>query len=422
MKRLFGKIFAIFFLAGLFCPLSLRSALPLVPGLILHDDVSGEDAKYLQKLLRQLDRYARRADIKRNSGEFIIVCGKGEYCGYSGKEHIYLPGDASLWRYDFELRRKIIGVLASHRFDFRYKSSSSGVAAWIVNGIDAELAEAERSGQYLVANRRYFFWSEVAGLSGKLPDFAATARLGRVKNPGMNAILAETSRVLLHILAGDKKIGKVFETCVSGGAPDAFIHLYGRNRAAAQERLNTLGMPVIWNRYSPMPGELFLARLAELENRFVPQLDEKGKPNGNYISCSLKEFDEYLSKKRTGTDAVTAAVAAETLRSAAAADFLQFSRMIPAEEQHYCSRIAKNILDFGKKRNAYAEFEKSYNALKARIRKRIKCDIFLKDVMAKQGALPDRYQLIFDTLKFSDEACSKDELKFLHRILNTYLQ
>ena len=85
MKRLFGKIFAIFFLAGLFCPLSLPAALPLVPGLILYDDVSGEDAKYLQKLLRQLDRYARRADIKRNSGEFIIVCGKGEDCGYIHK-------------------------------------------------------------------------------------------------------------------------------------------------------------------------------------------------------------------------------------------------------------------------------------------------------------------------------------------------
>lgn len=392
---------------------SLHAALPLVSGLILYDDVSGEDAKYLQKLIRQLDRYARRADITRNSDEFIIVCGKGDYCGYSGKDYIYLPGDASLWRYDFELRRKIIGVLASHRFNFRYKSSSAGVAPWIVNGIDAELEEAEKSGQYIIANRRYFFWSEVAALSGKLPDFAAMARLGRAKNKAMNAILAESSRILLYILANDKKIGQVFEASTAGGAHDAFIRLYGRNHSAAMERLNTLGLPLIWNRYSPMPGELFLARLKEIDNRFVPEIDDKGKSSGNYISCSWKEFDELLKKKRPDADA---------LRSAAAADFLQFGKMVSAEEQYYCALIARSISDFGKKRDAYEGFAKSYSELKKKIRKRIGYDIFLKDTLEKHASLPDRYKLIFDAIELSDHACSKDELEFLHKTLNAYLQ
>ena len=413
VKRLLSKIFAIFFLAALLFAPSLRAALPLAGGLILHDDVSGEDAKYLQKLIRQLDRYARRADIKRNSEEFIIVCGKGDHCGYRGKDYIYLPADASVWRYDFELRRKIIGVLASHRFDYRYKSNSDGVAPWIVNGIDAELEESEKSGQYLVANRRYFFWTEAAGVSGKLPDFAAMARLGRADNSGMNAILAESARVLLHILALDKKIAQVFAESVSGGAHDGFIRLYGRNHSAALERLNTLGMPVIWNRYAPMPGEQFLARLKELENRFIPELDDKGKFNGNYISCSWKELDEQLKKKRPDADA---------LRSAAAAEFLQFGRMVSAEEQHTLSLIAKAVSEFGIKRNACAEFEKLYNLLKSQVNKRIKSDIFLKSVMEKHGSLPDRYGLIFDTLKLSDNACSKEELQFLHKTLNTYLQ
>ena len=248
VKRPSGKIIAIFFLLLLSGVLiEAAAAVPLAPGLMLHNDLSGDDARYLKRLIRQLDRYAREAKLERSKKNFTVIPGEKKYCGFFGSNRIYLPGDASQWRYDFALRRRVIGVLAAHRFNYRYSAKSSGVAEWIVNGIDAELESAATGGIYLNANRRYPFWSEVAGLTGKLPDFAAMARIGQAKNPGMNLICGETARMLLHIIAKDGKISKVFEQSCRGGKADGFIKLYGSNRKAAQEKLNDEAIRLIWN-------------------------------------------------------------------------------------------------------------------------------------------------------------------------------
>ena len=91
MKELLRKIIAIFFLTtALLTVFDARSAVPVAGGLVLHDDISGEDLTFLRKIVRQLDRYARKADIKRNSDNFTIFCGKDAFCGYAGKKRIFL--------------------------------------------------------------------------------------------------------------------------------------------------------------------------------------------------------------------------------------------------------------------------------------------------------------------------------------------
>ncbi|MBO7328113.1 MAG: hypothetical protein J6W00_05000 [Lentisphaeria bacterium] len=414
MKELLRKIIAIFFLtAALLTGFELHSAVPVASGLILHDDISGDDLQFLRKLIRQLDRYARRADIKHNSDTFTIFCGKDDLCGYVGKKKIFLPGNASLWRYDFQLRRKIIGVIASHRFNYNYSQDSSGVAEWIVNGIDSELEAADKSGQYIVANRRYLFWSEAAGYTAALPDFAAMARVGKAKNRGMNRILGEHARMLLNILARDKKIGTVFEASCRNEEPDGFMRHYGSNRKAAQEKFNSAALQLIWNQYSPMPGELILNSLQDMEKHFIPELDKNFQPTGNYISCSWKELAYHLSKKRPDS---------AQLRRNAISGFSRLSKMLAAEEKKVCSSIIGSIDKFGIAPDAYENFAKQENELKKLIQKRIKRDIFLKKTLEKHGSLPDRFQTVFEMLDFNNPACSPEEINFLNHTLNNYLQ
>ena len=414
MKQLLRKIIAIFFLtAALLTVFDADSAVPVAGGLILHDDISGEDLSFLRKLIRQLDRYARRADIKRSSDTVIIFCGKDDFCGYSGKKRIFLPGDASLWRYDFQLRRRIIGVLASHRFNYNYSKDSEGVAEWIVNGIDAELEAAEKSGQYLVANRRYLFWSEASGYTGTLPDFAAMTRLGKSENRGMNRILSEHARMLLNILARDQKIKTVFEASCRNEKPDGFMQLYGNNRKAAQEKLNSSALPLIWNQYSPMPGEQILAFLRNMEKQFIPELNKDLRPTGNYISCSWKELAKELSQKRP--DSIQ-------LRRNAASGFINIRKMVTSDEKKLCAAIVDAIEKFGIDSDAYENFAKLEKELKKVVKKRIKNDIFLKKTLEKHGSLPDRFQTLFEMLDFNNPACSPEEIKFLNRTLNNYLR
>ncbi len=414
MKELLRKIIAIFFLTtALLTVFDARSAVPVAGGLVLHDDISGGDLTFLRKIVRQLDRYARKADIKRNSDNFTIFCGKDAFCGYAGKKRIFLPGDASLWRYDFQLRRRIIGVLASHRFNYNYDKASSGVAEWIVNGIDAELEAAEKSGQFLVANRRYLFWSEAAGCTATLPDFAAMTRLGKSDNRGMNRILSENARMLLHILAGDQKIKAVFESSCKNENPDGFMRLYGNDNKTAQENLTSAALPLIWNFYSPIPGEKVLESLRDMEKQFIPELDKNLHPTGNYLSCSWKELADHLSQKRPDS---------AQLRKDAISGFRRINKMLAPDEQKICSSIINTIEKFGIDSDACENFTRLEKELKKAVERRIKTDIFLKETLEKYCSLPDRFQTLFETLDFNNPACSPEEIKFLNRTLNNYLQ
>ena len=413
VKRPSGKIIAIFFLLLLSGVLiEAAAAVPLAPGLMLHNDLSGDDARYLKRLIRQLDRYAREAKLERSKKNFTVIPGEKKYCGFFGSDRIYLPGDASQWRYDFALRRRVIGVLAAHRFNYRYSAKSSGVAEWIVNGIDAELESAATGGIYLNANRRYPFWSEVAGLTGKLPDFAAMARIGQAKNPGMNLICGETARMLLHIIAKDGKISKVFEQSCSGGKADGFIKLYGSNRKAAQEKLNDEAIRLIWNNFSPIPGEELLRHLHALDKRFIPKTDNKNQPTNNYISCTWQEFAERMKSPRPD---------AAKLKGDAASEIIKLGRLTTNEEQNLCNIMAKNITEFGKD-GAWENFSSNYEKLEEMIRKRIKIDIFMKKTLAEKASLPDQFRILFKMLDNPNPACFPTEKQFMHRTLNDYLR
>ena len=409
-----SKIFSIFFLFALFFMASeLSGAVPAAPGLTLFNDISGDDARYLRKVIRQLDRYARAAKIERRKENYLIICGEGDYCGVYGKNRLYLPGDASIWRYDPDLRRKVYGALAAHRLNYNFEAGSPGLAHWMVNGIDAELAAAESSGQFLTANRRYLLLSELSGISGKLPQFAAMTRIGIGKNRGMDAVSGEQARLLLHILAADKKIAPVFAESCAGAAPDNFMRHYGSNRSAADERLNELALNFLWNKYSPMPGELLLKALKAMETRTVPELNKKNQFTGNYISCSWKEFAALFDVKRPD---------GEQLKDAASREFRKIARRTTAREQALCNSIAAVIGKFGVEEDAFAEFEKLLDELKAAVNRRIQCDIFLKDTMMIHGSLPDRFQTLFEMLELYSPALGEAEAKFFHRILNDYLR
>ena len=87
-----------------------------------------------------------------------------------------------------------------------------------------------------------------------------------------------------------------------------------------------------------------------------------------------------------------------------------------------CNSIAAVIGKFGVEEDAFAEFEKLLEELKAAVKRRIQCDIFLKDTMMIHGSLPDRFQTLFEMLELDSPALGEAEAKFFHRILNDYLR
>ncbi|MBE6359399.1 MAG: hypothetical protein E7057_09185 [Lentisphaerae bacterium] len=411
--RGFRKIISIFFAAGILsCTFRVSGDVTLAPGLLLRTDYSGHETSYLKSIIRQLDRYAREAGIKAASKEITIICGDGKYFGYFAKNRLYLPGTAPRWQYDFAFRSKLYAALAAHRFNFTLPDNSNGVAPWITKALDAELDAAASSGQYLFANRSFPMLYEFAGYYGTLPDFAAMCRLGGTDDPLLSAFIAEQGRILLRLLARDGKIKEVFENSTQGGEPDFFVTFHA-SADAAVEYYTKAAERLIWNQYRPMPGALAKIKLAELDIIFVQQLDNDGKPTGDYQECNWQQLAVILRKKRPD---------AYRLRGKLAAAYQNFGKFLTVEENRLCADVSAAARELGKNDRSDAAFDRALTTLKNAIDRRIKIDRFFRDTLLLNTPLPDKFPHLFEASLPRNRVMNDAERSFLIKTLNNYLQ
>ena len=270
-------------------PAMLRADVQINAEISLRTEISGYDADFLKNVIRQLDRYARSAKLRNSRQQLNIICGTSDSFRIAGK-YLYIPGDAGLWQENFALRRKIYGVLAAHRFNFRYPPGSAGVAPWIANALDSELLAAETSGQYFVSNRSFPLLTGFAANCGRLPNFEAMAKLQYpCRDKVLQDIAGEQGRILLHILADAGKTGELFSRSCAGGDPAEFI-TYFSSPQQAEEILNQAAGRFLWNRMHPMPARAALKQLPQLEKTMVPLVDENMTATGEFKEYSWQDF------------------------------------------------------------------------------------------------------------------------------------
>ncbi len=411
MKRTFIKIILIFFLFALLLPSRLSADVSIAPGLMLREEISGFDLQYLQSIVRQLDRYGRMSGLRRVDNSFTIIHNKGNVFGFHGR-YLYLPGTALQWQEDLPLRRKVYAALAACLYGFRLPADSEGVAEWIVCGIDAELDAAAESGQFLSANRGFPLLMEFAGYCGALPDYAAMCRIGYTPVTVLREFFAEQSRMLLLILADNGKIKDLFARSAAGARPECFLDYYASERKA-KEILDRETEARLWSRYHPMPPELAIIRLMEIDIIFVQKADAKGNVTGEYVECDWRKMAQMLRIPRQD---------APQLRKELAGKYNALAKLLPANERQYCRNIASAAMLLGVDDEAEARFSRNLELLKTALLRRKQIDRFLQDTLVRTTPVPDNFARLFSAAKFPNLAALPEEMRFLRNVLNSYLR
>ena len=418
MKSWLTKIIPIFFaVSAFFGTFPLRGDVPLARGISLRTDVSGEDAQYLKSILRQLDRLAKIAKVNnRRSGNVTVVCGPVRRFGFSGDNSVLmLPGDSLRWREDFSMRRKVFGALASCRFGYAFPADSAGAAPWMVIGLEAEAEAAATSGQFFSANRGYPLLSEMVIHTGGLPDFSAACRMAGNGDPVIGRVIAEQSRLMLNLLAVHGRLGEVFAATCGSGAPDCFVKWYG-GKAKVQDALSSEAWKQMWNRYHPMPAALALAKIAEMETCFVPELSAEGKPTGGLIRCPWRELAQRLKTPRPD---------AAVLKKRFGGQFLEIAGMLSAEENTCCRILNEAVMRFDSPKEAdeaAKAFGETLEALKRLLGRRKAMSARFGRALDLSAPLPDRFGLLFQAVKPLNLSALDAEMTFLSGTLGRYLQ
>ena len=416
VKWLSKQIISIFFLISAICfPERLFAAVSVAPGLALEKDESGYDREYLQGIVRQLDRYGRMSKLRRSQTDIIIVQSLENFIGFGRGGRLWIPGNSNDWISDALLRRKLIALLASHRFGFNCPADSPGVPWWILYGLEAEIAAGATSGQYLVANRDYRLLSEFCAVNGKMPDFAAMCRMGEIREPVMLRFAGEQARLLLLIMAENGRIGELFRKVCQGGKPDVFVGFYA-SAGEAQQQISARAEELIWNRYHPMPADAALKRLPELTCCFIPKTDARGVPGTDFIECKWEEFADLLRHPRTDN---------LSLRKRFAANFIAFGKMLPAGEAAICNDLAAAAMSFGidKDPDAVKErFRKKLAELERACKRRTAIENYLRSVLLMRVPVPDSYRFHFDAVKEDVPVAGEEQMRFLRQVMLEYLQ
>jgi len=416
VKRLAKQIISIFFLiSAVYLPERLAAAVSIAPGLTLENDESGYDQEYLSSIVRQLDRYARMAKLRRSSRDIVIVANRGKFCGFTRNGQLRIPGTGGDWLNDAPLRRKLVALLASHRFGFHCPPDSPGVAWWMLYGLEAEVAAGATSGQYLVANRDYRWLSELCAVNGKMPDFAAMCRMGEINEAAMRQFAGEQARLLLIIMAENGRIGELFKLSCQGGKPDALVNFYA-SADEAQQELSRQAMPLIWNRYHPMPGNVALKKLPELTRCFIPGTDAQGRPVADFKECKWEEFADALKHPRTDH---------LSLRKNFAAKFISLGKMLTVDEAVLCHDLAAEVMNFGVDKDLDGNkkrFGSKLAGLEKRLQLRIAREKFLHSVLLVKIPVPDNFRLHFDSVNNNHSAAGRESMEFLREVMQKYLQ
>lgn len=409
------KIKSIFFLILLcFMPAMLRADVQINAEISLRTEISGYDADFLKNVIRQLDRYARSAKLRNSRQQLNIICGTSDSFRIAGK-YLYIPGDAGLWQENFALRRKIYGVLAAHRFNFRYPAGSAGVAPWIANALDSELLAAETSGQYFVSNRSFPLLTGFAANCGRLPNFEAMAKLQYpCRDKVLQDIAGEQGRILLHILADAGKTGELFSRSCAGGDPAEFI-TYFSSPQQAEEILNQAAGRFLWNRMHPMPARAALKQLPQLEKIMVPLVDENMTATGEFKEYSWQDFAILMENQPDRQDR-------NQLTGRFAKNFSLLSRSLTVEESRICSILTGDAASFGSDPASKEKFAKNLEELKKTLAVREKKEQFLLDTLLFNTPLPDTLSRLFQAAMPDNLSESKAHNDFLLRVMNEYLE
>ena len=403
-----GKILRIFSFLLLCAATPLAADLPVAPRVQLREDLSGRDRAFLGDAVRQLDRLRKLAGLKLPPGELKIAAGQPRFSARPG--NLELPGNAASWERDFELRRRIYGALAAHRF--RLSAPTPTVFPWVAAGLDEAVDSAGTMGQYVAGNSTYPLLASYYRITGKLPDFHTLCRLPLPQAAPVGDLAGEQARLLLEIMARNRRIGDLFTGMTEGREPDFWLVWYA-GADAAQNALTTDAEPLLWNRYSPLPPELAEARTTELETFLFPEITAEGKHSGKVVSGNFRELAEQFSQPREDRTGVLDALAARWRRT---------GRLLTVEEREQCFRAAAAIQEAGVDPAAPDKFASATGELKRRFALRRTREEFLRATLDARAAPLLRLRRSLAAARTDNSAPGPSEAEFFARTLERYLR
>lgn len=410
MKPQIIRIFSIF-AAGVICCTAAHADLPLAPRIKLRHDLSGRDAEFLRRTIRQLERLRRLSKYKLPGRETLtIIPDRKKF--FFDRDTLELPGDALRWESDPELRRLIYAALAAHRFDLEFPPRTAGVAPWIGAGLDNGIMAAETAGQYVAGNSSYALVSSLSANGEDLPDFGALCRLD---HPGMavaDDFAAEQSRLLLEIFARNGRIRELFAGTIAGKAGDFWLSWY-TSAAEARQALQQDAAKLLFDRYNPMPPPPALEKIADLELFLIPELGADGKNTGRIIDGDIGFFCNQLAIERPD---------AQTLRRTAAAGWRQFGRTLTINEREICHHIAGILLEAGANGDTPRQFKSAVTDLKNALLKRQKSAAFMTGILDKTTPPMLRLLPVLRAADDDETSLSDRQREFFNRTMDNYLK
>ncbi|MBR2344548.1 MAG: hypothetical protein IKA71_02035 [Lentisphaeria bacterium] len=408
-KRQIIGIFLIFLHAMIFIP-ALRADIPVASRVQLRREISGRDARFIRNIVRQLDRLRRTAGMDLPETTLRIIPGAGRlHC--AGTE-LFIPGDANLWETDTLLRHRIYTALAAHRFSIDCPGEPPPAAAWAAYGLDDACRAAVSMGKYVSGNITFPQLASIHAVSGKLPDFIALCRQDLFSTAATASPAGEQARLLLHIMAENRRIRDLFQGLITGEKPDFWLQWY-LSAGNARNILDVQARKILWNRFSPLPPQRVLERMKTMLVFQIPELTETGEFSGNMLSVDFTTFAGLLKSDRPD---------AAQIRDANIKTWRQLSSVLTSAERKQCLFIISEIRNAGVEDDAPEKFNKAVNTLTALVNDRIKTEKFLKDSLDRYSAPAVRLALPLDAAEYSAPAASAAEKEFFFRTFDSYVR
>ena len=321
-----------------------------------------------------------------------------------------LPGNAASWERDFALRRRIYGALAAHRF--RLSVPNPTVFPWVAAGLDGAVDSAGTMGRYVAGNSTYPLLAAYYRITGNLPDFRTLCRLPFPLTGPVGDLAAEQARLLLEIMARNRRIGDLFDGMAGGREPDFWLDWYA-GADAARNALTADAEPLLWNRYSPLPPELAEPRATEMETFLFPEITPDGKPAGKVVSGNFRELAEQFSRPREDRDNVLNALAAR---------WRKMGRLLTVDEREQCLRAAAAIQEAGLDPAAPDKFAAAAGELKRLFARRRAREEFLRTTLDLRAAPLLRLRHSLAAAKTDNPAPGPSEAEFFAKTLERYLR
>ena len=418
-----ARIFAIFLYMTLTLTAipELYAEISLIPrNAIDHDYSGGKDIEFLRLALRRINRLARRCGIERQNRKVLFRIKSRSWQIYSDKQNqiVMVPGTSSEWEKDFELRRKLFGIMFRSRFNLPVtrENDPEPLPVWIAAGMDDIMRTKSASGKYLSTNKDFSALRSMMKLYGKLPDFSCLPEFtGLPSDTASRLLFHQMSHLLLELTAEKKLLLPIIRDHHNRLPANRWLSVYS-SPIEAKLQLADAAEKQLWSQRNPRAAELLLKQLPELRIIIIPELDNNGAPTGKMMEVSFAQAHSLLRNTKRPDHA-------ELRRYCAIRIISQFHYASP-EVRKIASELAKAANQLGESRNAANEFDAVYSQLKARLEyEKLRETVFLQHCFRSLAA-HESYFHFFSLFSIPENtrAGSLQVEEFLKRTEREYLK